>query len=281
MKVVVIGSTGVLGRQLLPRLFERGHQVRAIVRSQEQRNHLSRLGFEAVLGDIFDLPSLESAVTGCQAAIHIATAVPRPGMRPDYSLNDRIRREGTVNFIQACRAGGVERYLQQSIALVYGDQGSKVVDENTRPVPLPINQSAIDMEAVVMDTPLDWIILRGGLFYGPGTGRDQDWRQAAQAGRLRTPGDGSGLASLTHVIDMAAAMVLALEKAPAGRTYNVVDDCPVDFLTLYRHVAALESAGDPLTGGPPEIPSLACSNQKIKKELGWSPFFSTYHSGLA
>ena len=50
--------------------------------------------------------------------------------------------------------------------------------------------AALDMEATIRHSDLDWLILRGGLFYGPGTGFDDDWFARARAGRLRLPGAG-------------------------------------------------------------------------------------------
>lgn len=48
MKVLVIGSTGVLERNVVPRLVENGHRVRALVRRQEQAEAYQRMGIEAV-----------------------------------------------------------------------------------------------------------------------------------------------------------------------------------------------------------------------------------------
>ncbi len=53
MKVLVIGSTGVLGRNVVPRLVENGHEVRALVRRQEQAETYRRMGIETTLGGYF------------------------------------------------------------------------------------------------------------------------------------------------------------------------------------------------------------------------------------
>ena len=84
MKVVVLGSTGVLGRNVLPRLRERGHQVRAVARRPEQIQPLERMGMEAVLGDILRPDTLTAATAGCDVVLHLATAIPRAG-RPQHA----------------------------------------------------------------------------------------------------------------------------------------------------------------------------------------------------
>jgi uncharacterized protein YbjT (DUF2867 family) len=107
MKIAVIGATGVLGRQVLPRLVERGHHVQAIVRRSSQAERLTRIGVEAAIGDILQPDTLLPGTENCDAALHLATAIPKAGQEQDWNMNDRIRREGTQNFIRACHTNGV------------------------------------------------------------------------------------------------------------------------------------------------------------------------------
>lgn len=281
MKIAVIGATGVLGRHVVPRLVEHGHHVRAIARKPAEINRLQRMGVEAVSGDILIPDTLGPTTANCDAALHLATAIARPGKAPDWHMNDRIRREGTRNFIAACKTNGVRRYVQQSIALLHGDHGRDIIDEDASIQPDPITQSAADMEALVRASDFEWCILRAGLFYGPVTGREDEWRRAARAGALQIPGDGTGLASLARVVDMARAVVMAVENAAAGSIYHVVDDRPVEWLTLYRYIAAQVDASEPKPGGEAFLPSLGCSNARIKAELKWEPLYATYRAGLA
>lgn len=280
MQVVVIGATGVLGRHVVPRLLEHGHRVRVVVRKAEQAVVLQRRGAEAVLGDILDAASLTAAVADCEAALHLATAIPKPGGPQDWGPNDRIRREGTQNLLAACQQAGVCRYIQQSTAFLYDYQGSEFADEATPLRPNPFLQSTLDMEELVQASPLDWCILRGGFFYGPGTFEDA-WREAARQGTLQLPGDGRSLLSLVHVVDMARAVVLATERAPAHSIYNVVDDQPVTYAELYQYVAVLVGGPLPTPGGPMFLPSFGCCNDRLKAALGWSLAYPTYRSGLA
>jgi len=171
MRIAVLGATGVIGRHVVPRLREHGHEVRAQSRGEADAEALRRVGIETVQGDIFDLESLRQAVTGCSAALHLATAVPRPGQAPSWARNDRIRREGTANLLEACGDAGVQRYVQQSIAFLVGGT-SDLIDE-TAPL-LPGRQataSATDMERLVAASGLDWVILRRALWTRNRAGR--------------------------------------------------------------------------------------------------------------
>jgi nucleoside-diphosphate-sugar epimerase len=249
------------------------------VRRPAEAYALVATGVELVAGDILEAESLTAVARKCDAALHLATAIPKPG--GDWSRNDRIRREGTRNLLAAAAANGVRRYVQQSIAMLYGDTGQNVVDESAPLQPTPIIQSAADMEQLVQAAALDWCILRGGLFYGAGAGLEDGWRQAARAGTLQLPGGGSDLISLIHVVDMARAVVLAAEGAPPGSIYNVVDDAPAHYADLLAYVAAQAGASPPQAGGPQRMASFGCSNARIKRELGWQPAYPSYRSGLA
>lgn len=280
MNILVVGATGILGRTVIPRLLERGYNVRAVVRGNDQTRFLQQMGVETVMGDIFDRKSLENAARGSHAALHLATAIPKNG-NGDWRLNDLVRREGTRNLLDSLIKKGVKRYIQQSITLVYGENGQELVDESAPLQVTAISQSAIEMEDMVRTSGLEWSILRGGLFYGPGTGREEDWWASARQGRLRIPGDGSDLTSLIHIADMARAVVAALERAPAGSIYNITDDEPAKYQDLFNHIATQVGVRQPETGDPRFLPSLGVRNVKAQIELVWRPAYPNYQIGLA
>ena len=68
MTVLVTGVTGLVGARLLPRLVQSGIDCRALVRADRP---LAR-DVEAATGDLFDPSSLETAVRGVSAVIHLA-----------------------------------------------------------------------------------------------------------------------------------------------------------------------------------------------------------------
>lgn len=279
MKISIVGATGVLGKQVLPRLIERGHEVRAIVRTQEQAVQLKSLGAQVFIGDILAKETLLPPLRGSDCVLHLATAIPKNLAQGDWTMNDRIRRDGTRNLLNCTIECGVRRYIQQSIIMLYGDYGQQIVDESASLQPLPYIQSAFDMEQQVQKSNLEWCILRGGYFYGPSTRTEQTWREQAHSGLLRIPINAEALISLVHVIDMARAVVAAAEGARADSIYNVVDDRPVSYSELYTFVARQIGAPEPKLNQK-GMPSLGCSNNRIKIDLGWIPAFPSFRSGL-
>ena len=285
--VAVLGATGVYGRHLVPRLVARGHRVRALVRRPVAAAIAAACGAELRVADVFDAASLRPGLDGCDVAIDLATSLPGPSGRGDYAANDRVRREGTPIWVRACRDVGVSRIIQQSIAMVNAGAGEAWADEDTvfragqQDVAALGIGAALAMEETVRESGLDWLILRGGLFYGPGTGFDDDWFARARAGKLRLPGDGHEYVSLVHIADMAEATVAAVARWPSRRALIVSDDEPARWRDVFAYIAAIAGAAPPEAGGRLGLPSYRVSNRRARELLSWTPVYANYRIGLA
>jgi nucleoside-diphosphate-sugar epimerase len=285
-RIAVLGATGVYGRHLVPRLVAAGHRVRALVRRPEAAIIAAACGAEVAAADIFDEAALGAGLAGCDVAINLATSLPGPTAGGDYAANDRLRREGTPVLVRACRVAGVSRILQQSIAMTHAGGGDAWADETTfYPVGDGIAGAAIaavrSMEATVEGSGLDWLVLRGGLFYGPGTGFDDDWFARAHAGKLRLPGRGEDYVSLVHIADMAAATVAAVARWPSRQALIVSDDRPAPWRDVLGYVSAIAGAGAPPPGGRALMPSFRVTNRRAREALSWAPSYADYRAGLA
>ncbi len=290
MRVAVIGASGALGMQTVPRLIEHGHEVRVLATSEARLERLRPYRMdgrvEGFVGSILEPATLAPVLEGCDAVMHLATAIPPHGASPAdaapiWTMNSRIRTEGTGNLLAAAAKAGITRYLQQSIAhLAVSDDGDWV-DETTPVRTTPANASTVEMETRVIASTLDWRIVRGGAFYGPGSGREAFWLGAARSGTLQLPGDGSAYISLAHTADVAAACVAALEISTGRFIINAVDDEPVRYVELFGHLATLAGGPAPKPSGPAGLPSYRARNLRARELLGWRPFFASYRSGWA
>ncbi len=286
LTVAVLGATGVYGRHLLPRLTTSGVRVRALVRRPDAAAAAAACGAEIHVADIFDGASLHVALKGCDVGVNLATSLPGPSGRGDWDANDRLRRDGTPIWVEACRSAGVARILQQSIAMVNASGGEAWSDEDTvyAPTEDSIASRAIAaaraMEDAVQRSGLEWLILRGGLFYGPGTGFDDDWFARAVAGKLRLPGDGSDFVSLVHIADMAEATSAAIERWPKQSALIVADDHPARWRDVFFYVAGLCRAPEPKPGGAAGFPSFRVRNARAREALSWAPRYADYRAGL-
>ncbi|WP_035991980.1 SDR family oxidoreductase [Leptolyngbya sp. KIOST-1] len=108
MKVLVVGATGTLGRQIARRALDEGHEVRCLVRSAQRAAFLREWGVELVRGNLSRPETLPPALEGIEAVIDAATA------RPSESVMD-VDWHGKVNLIKACRDAGIQRFIFFSI----------------------------------------------------------------------------------------------------------------------------------------------------------------------
>jgi nucleoside-diphosphate-sugar epimerase len=124
-------------------------------------------------------------------------------------------------------------------------------------------------------------VLRGGLFYGPGTGFDDDWFARARAGRLRLPGDGHDYVSLVHIADMAVATVAAVGRWPSRQALIVADDQPARWRDVLSYVCSLSGSAAPQPGGLSLMPSFRVTNRRARELLSWAPAYGDHRAGLA
>lgn len=286
MRIFVFGATGVLGRALLPRLKRARHDIRALARSSQQVQALQAAGIEAILGDGLQAETqqqLPELLKGCEAVIHIATAIPANLANPSaWETTDRLRTEGTRHLLDAALQAGVACYLQQSIVMAYPDSGDTWLDEDqsldtalARPW---ISRAVIEMEQMVRAVSPDrlrWIILRGGQYVGPGTGQEP-FVERLRMGQIEIPGRGQRFLSPVHVVDMAEAIALALEGAPGGSIYHIVEE-PLRYGDYTMGLAdRLHLPLPPYNASLPEEPSFRCSNERAREQLGWQPQHSIW-----
>src|SRR5260370_37019772 len=101
MKIGIIGATGVLGRALLPLLSEQGHIVRALARSPEKvvvSGSVEPIHYDLLAPD--DTGRLRTFLAGCEAVLHMATAIQSNFEAPGaWDADIRLRTDGTRRLL--------------------------------------------------------------------------------------------------------------------------------------------------------------------------------------
>ncbi len=299
MRIFVTGASGLLGRETIRQLCTRGHDVVGLVRTPDKARVVQELGAEPVVADIFDVQALRRAVEGTDVIMHLATAIPKKNrpQRADWLANDRLRREGTRNLIEAVRGQKLYGFICQSIAFLYGDRRGDWIREDEPPRPDAITRSAVDMEKMLLDAyaeaELPAVILRGATFYSPESWHTRALVSAVKKRMSPIIGSGDQYWHYIYVPDMASACVCAAENPAPGEIFFVADDWPFharDFLTYLAaqlHAEApfyMSSLTARLVGGYTAnllSRSARYRTDKIKKMLGWAPGYPTYREGFA
>ncbi|MGB3637188.1 MAG: SDR family oxidoreductase [Rivularia sp. (in: cyanobacteria)] len=116
MKLVIFGSTGSVGNQVVEQALEQGHTVTAFVRNPNKLN-LQHPDLNIFTGDVMNPALVEEAVIGHDAAICI--------LGSGKKLSGNVRSQGTKNIIQALEKAGIKRFICQS-TLGAGDSWSNL-----------------------------------------------------------------------------------------------------------------------------------------------------------
>jgi len=200
--ILVVGATGMVGREICRRLVDRGTPVRALVREVSDPvkvASLRELGAEIVMGDLRDRASLVRACAGADAVITTVSSMPFsyvPGVN-DIATTDLA---GARSLVAAASTAGVRRFVYMSFS-------------GNLDVPMPLRDAKRAIEAELRASGLDVTILRPSCFMevwlSPAVGFDP------VAGTITVYGEGTAPISWIAVDDVAEFAVQSLE-APAA-----------------------------------------------------------------
>jgi nucleoside-diphosphate-sugar epimerase len=248
MNIFVTGATGVLGKSLVPRLVEAGYTVSAMSRTPENDDRLRRAGAHPIRVDLFDVKALKQALVGHEAIYHLATKIPpaaQIGRSSAWLENDRLRRDGARNLVEAALAvGTVQTIMYPSFDFLYPSSGDTWLDAQATPVKTATLFSTVEAEeAVARFAESDptrqrrGISLRLGAFYGPEAPSSWQILDYARKGIGAFPGARAGYLPQIWLQDAINALLLALtEPVPSG-VYDIVDNEPVTRAEMYAVLA--------------------------------------------
>ena len=308
MKVFVAGATGAIGKQLVPALLGRRHEVIGLTRSARNAEALRAAGAQAVIADALDRGAILRAVKEVRPEIIIHQLTGLAGITNyrnfdrEFAATNRLRTEGTEILLEAGRHVGVRRFIAQS----YGGwnyertgDGLKTEADRLDPHPPRLQRQTLAAiqqleHAVRNDANLTGIALRVGSLYGPGTNiaTDGDVSELVRARKLPIIGNGAGVWSFLHVEDAASAIVTAIKHGNTG-VYNICDDDPAPVSEWLPELARSLGAPPPLSV-PTWLGRLAAgevgvsmmtkirgvSNAKAKRELQWQPKYASWRQGF-
>ncbi|NEN97150.1 MAG: SDR family oxidoreductase [Moorea sp. SIO3I7] len=158
MNILIFGSTGGTGRQVVEQALEQGHRVTAFARNPAKLD-INHANLKVVQGDVMDVTSVEKAVQGQEAVVCVLGA--------GQKMTGTIRSEGTQQIIHAMEKAGIRRFICQSTLgagdswenlnffwkyIMFGFLLRHVFADHQR------------QENYVQQSSLDWTIVRPGAF---------------------------------------------------------------------------------------------------------------------
>lgn len=308
-RVFLTGATGFIGGHVARRLRERGDDVVALVRNPGRAEALGELGCTLAAGDLSSREAIRRAAEGCDAAVHGAAAYKVGIPRSERAAMQDANVAGTENVLDACVDAGVGRIVYVSTVNVFGNTQGQVVDESYRRDTSGGFLSCYDetkyraheiaLERIAAGAPI--VIVQPGGVYGPGDHSEiGNMIDQVRTGRLPLkPFPGLGF-NLVHVEDVAAGVLLALDRGEVGESYVLGGELStmgelVDRVAelsgrkpprralpagLVRLTAPLGPLVGPALGFPPNLGEVVkasdgvtywASHDKARRELGYAP----------
>ncbi len=299
MKALVTGASGFVGKALAAALEAKGvHVIRAVRQPSGERN-------EVIVGDIGADTDWQAALHGCEIVFHLAGRAHRTHepARDPFAEYEKTNIIGTGNLVCQAAASGVKRLVYASSVKVNGETTAikQAYTETDVPAPLdPYGRSKLMAERILermaSETPLEIVIIRPPLVYGPGV--KGNLLQMLHALNKRVPLPLASLRnrrSLIYVGNLVDAMIFcANHPSAANRTWLVSDGedlsvpellsslgngighparlypCPVWVLGLGARLAGRAEQFRKITG------SLRIDSSRIRSELGWVPPVTVY-----
>ena len=300
--VLVVGSTGLVGGAAVRALAHRGHSVRAMVRRPEAASRLQGSGISTVVGDLTGRGDWGAALAGVTAVVD-ATQVRAPGR---FTLRKarqgaEERKSMTAFLLSRIRAqtSPLRTYVALSGLEDYAPTGDAWFDETVAPAAAPFGYAHLSAQSrpLLEEARREWglplVMLRMGLIYGP-SGWFPEFALRIQRGRGVLVGAGENYTSLVSSRDVGEAIRAAVEVAPRGEDFLIIDDEPMTQIAWQGILA--ESLGRPpvrrkvpfwlasLSAGRVNAETFASSrrarNRRAKERLGFQPTFSTVRQGF-
>ena len=274
MRLLVTGTTGLLGNAIARAALADGHQVRALVRGTGPRPELDGLNLEIVPGELANIEVLRDAMRGVEGVIHSAALIHLGWSK--LAESRRINVESTRRLGEMVREAGVPMVHVSTVNTLgttpKPDQPLTEQTPNQQLVRCNYVVSKMEAEAALDELAAEELNVRfvlPGFMLGP-----WDWKPSSGRMLLETA-KGSPIAappggcSLCDSRDVAAGALAALTKGKAGRRYILAGE-NMNYRELWTRFAAVTGARPPRFQFGPVIPTLAGVGGDLMTKVGFA-----------
>jgi UDP-glucose 4-epimerase len=310
VNILVTGAAGYVGSTCAEVLVERGDQVVALdnlVNGHRRAVPQRAVFWECDLGDRMQLDRVFSSQP-IDAVMHFAAEalVEKSSYEPStfYVANVACG----IHLLDAMVRHGVKKLIFSSTAAVYGEPEKIPITEEHPKAPInPYGRSKLVFEQILEHygdyTGLQYVSLRYFNAAGASNERGEDHgnethliprllemalgqrkHMEVNGNDYPTP-DGTCIRDYVHVLDIAEAHILALAQIErfAGQAFNVGNNqgySVMEVLEVARRITRHPIPAVTTARRPGDPASLVASSEKLQRELGWKPRFSSLESIL-
>jgi nucleoside-diphosphate-sugar epimerase len=227
MRIFLTGATGYIGGAVLDALVRAGHDVTALVRTNEKAKRVAKRGARPVIGNLAESESFAGAAEAQDGYVHTAF---------DYSVNggpavEKTALDAILAAAQRPRTGAAG--AAQKRFVIY-TSGVWILGKTPEPAAedAPVNPIAMASfrpahEQMVLDAANDHlrtIVVRPGVVYGGGNGIVADMFKSASNGLVRVIGDGNNHWPLVYERDLADLYARLVGREETAGIYHANDE---------------------------------------------------------
>ena len=302
---LVVGGAGYIGSHCVRDLLENGHNV--VVFDDLSTGHAEAVPCELQQGDIRDLDALQRAFSAHQfdGVMHFAAKCLVAESVQNPSLYFDVNVRGTLTLLEAMQAAGVPHLVFSSTCAVYGQPTRLPLDESHPQAPMsPYGISKCQAEQALHTAEKSQGLRPVALRYFNAAGAHPDGTLGeshdpethliplaleavlGRRGPLQLHGrdydtrDGTCVRDYVHILDLAAAHRLAMDRLMAGGrggAWNLGSGTGSTVLEVLDSIARVTGRPVPVIEGPRregDPPGLYATGEKARVDLGWEPAFT-------
>ena len=290
-QVLVTGGAGYVGSVLVPKLLDKGYQVKVLDLYLYGEDVLDAVkdnpNLEQIKGDIRDQALLERVIPDTDALIHLACISNDPSFELDPQLGKSINYDAFFGLVEVAKHCGVKRFIYASTSSVYGIKQEENVTEELPLEPLTdySKYKGLCEEVLLKEQSPDFttVVIRSATVCGYSARMRLDLivniltNQAFNTGRITVTG-GQQKRPNIHIEDVTDLYVQLLElpgEMIAGKIFNAVyaNYQVSEIAEMVRKVVGKEEV-EIITTPTNDPRSYHISSEKIKRELGFEPKYS-------
>ena len=289
-KILILGATGFVGRNLAERLYKEGYTN---LRNHGFNRKLEGFG-ESVQGDLRDDKFVEEIMKGVDVVYHCAASTSN-AVDTIYAPLLHVTPNVIINALTMEKAykEGVKKFIFLSSSTIYPESGERAVRETDNiyesiyktyfPVGWMKRYAEVlcKMYSEILINPMQTVIVRPANLYGPHDKYDLDKCHVTPASIIKVAtrldpipvwGDGTEIRDLLYVEDFCEALQLIMEKEEVHEIYNVGSNKGYsvnEVIGYLKEIEGLESPIDYVNNKAPMIPTRLIDSYKIFYTLGW------------
>jgi nucleoside-diphosphate-sugar epimerase len=283
-KLLIVGGTGFIGRNVAREAVNRGFQVSSISRNSCPSEKKLK-GVKYIVVDVIDKVKLSRALNDktFHYVINLCGYVNHENYFDGGDKVFKVHFDGTMNLVSCIDKSYLKSFVQIGSSDEYGDN---VAPQNESQRESPISPysfakvaSTHFLQMLYKTESFPAVVLRPFLVYGPGQDNNRFIPQIIQGcindGEFSVS-DGGQLRDFCYIDDIVDVILLVLtNKRAHGEVMNIASGVPASIKDVVLLIKSLVDSGKPQFGLVPyrdgENMTLYADISKIQNILKWSP----------